>query len=311
VPWGIHLWSEFGQLFPNAAYAKAGSFELSPGSVARLIGRQLGLVGATSAAEALAIAAAMFVALVTARDRIGPFLRRFALPAAWMLALPLLYAVRGSVLVSRYLIPSLCLVTAFGFAALDYLRGSWRGSRGPSPGGGVVERIPWIAAAAILVQNLLVLYLVALPSALSFTRGLRESLVYIGEWARRETDPAATLAVPDIGAIGYISQRKVIDLSGHVTPEMIPARKGETLEDFIAGFGFAEVARPDYLIDRHTVPDRFASLPGYDGVLELLFVREIGPLGIRRSDDYFYSVYRVHWDRFDATRAPGGRPLAE
>ncbi|MCA9727820.1 MAG: hypothetical protein KC729_09070, partial [Candidatus Eisenbacteria bacterium] len=299
VPWGLFLWHEFGQIFPNTAYAKAGSFRLDPATVVHVVRRELGLIGATNAGEVVLIGIAVITVLARDRGRIRPWLGRAALPAAWMIALPALYAVRGSVLVSRYLVPALGIVVVLGFAAIDYLRergGPWSG------------RAPWLAASLFAVQNLLVLYVVALPPALSFTRGIDDSLVWIGKWAHENTAPEATLAVPDIGAVGYYSERTVIDLSGLVTPEMIAAQSGETLDEFVASFGFAKVARPDYLIDRFTSPDRFASHPELRGVLEMLFWRRIGPLGIRRSDDYYYTVYRIDWDRYDALpdgRAPG------
>jgi arabinofuranosyltransferase len=295
LPWGLFLLSEFGQIFPNTAYAKAGHFRLDPGTVADVLRKEVGLIGATNAGEVTLVLLAIFTVWRSDRGRIRPWMERFALPAAWMLALPALYAVRGSVLVSRYLVPMLCVLVLFGFASIDYLR-----SRGTGPSS---ARAPWIAAGLFAVQNLLVLYLVALPPALSFTRGIEDSLVWIGKWARENTPAEATLAVPDIGAVGYYSERTVIDLSGLVTPVMIEAQEGQTLDEFVQSFGFARVSRPDYLIDRYTQPDRFASTGGYHGVLEMLFSRKIGPLGIRRSEDYYYTVYRIDWDRYDRLRA--------
>lgn len=295
VPWGVFLIGEFGQIFPNTAYAKAGRFQLDPSSVAEVLRKEVGLIGATNAGEVTLVLLAIFAVWRTDRERIGPWLGRYALPAAWMIALPMLYAARGSVLVSRYLVPALSVLVLFGFASVDYLRN--RGS------GRWSARAPWVAAGVFTAQNLLVLYLVALPPALSFTRGIQDSLVWIGKWAHENTPPGSTLAVPDIGAVGFYSERTVIDLSGLITPAMIAAQEGQTLDQFIETFGFAEVARPDYLIDRYTTPDRFGSIDAYDGVVEMLFFRKIGPLGIRRSEDYYYTVYRIDWDRYDARRS--------
>lgn len=295
VPWGWFLLGEFGQIFPNTAYAKAGHFRLDPGTIWDVLRKEIGLIGATNAGEATLVLLAVLTVWFHDRGKVRPWIQRFALPAAWMLALPALYAARGSVLVSRYLVPVLCILVVLGFAAIDYLR-----SRGTGPWS---ARAPWIAAGLFAAQNLLVLYLVALPPALSFTRGIEDSLVWIGKWARENTPPEATLAVPDIGAVGYHSERTVIDLSGLVTPAMIEAQEGQTLDEFVESFGFARVSRPDYLIDRFTQPDRFASTGGYHGVLEMLFARKIGPLGIRRSEDYYYTVYRIDWEAYDRLHA--------
>jgi len=46
--------------------------------------------------------------------------------------------------------------------------------------------------------------------------------VAFGEWALEHTSPNDALALNDIGAIGYVSQRYVVDLAGLITPEVVP-----------------------------------------------------------------------------------------
>jgi hypothetical protein len=167
----------------------------------------------------------------------------------------------------------------------------------------VALHAPWLALALFAAQNLVVLHVVALPHAVSFTRGLDESLVAIGRWARENTAEDATLAVPDIGALGYFSERRIIDLSGLITPAMIAPLRERTLDEFIGTLAFAEVARPDYLIDRFEKPDRFGDVPEAAGIAEMLFSRRIGRLGIRRATEYHYTVYRMHWDVYDERNA--------
>jgi hypothetical protein len=62
----------------------------------------------------------------------------------------------------------------------------------------------------------------------------------VGEWVRANSPRNSTLAVKDIGYIGYYSQRKIMDLAGLVSPECIRFRaKGDFLTP-IRKF------RPDY-----------------------------------------------------------------
>jgi hypothetical protein len=52
----------------------------------------------------------------------------------------------------------------------------------------------------------------------------------VGEWVRKNSPRNSTLAIKDIGYIGYYSQRKIMDLAGLVSPECIPYRaKGDFL----------------------------------------------------------------------------------
>jgi arabinofuranosyltransferase len=68
--------------------------------------------------------------------------------------------------------------------------------------------------------------------------------VRLGRWVARTTPPEAVLAVNDIGALTYFGQRRVIDLVGLATPDILPERRrGET-----ALLGYLERACPDYLV---------------------------------------------------------------
>jgi hypothetical protein len=46
--------------------------------------------------------------------------------------------------------------------------------------------------------------------------------VALGEWLKDNTPPESLLALNDIGAIAYVSERPVIDLAGLVTPAVVP-----------------------------------------------------------------------------------------
>jgi hypothetical protein len=64
----------------------------------------------------------------------------------------------------------------------------------------------------------------------------------LGGWLREHSRPDATVALNDIGGIAWASGRRVIDLEGLVTPEILPyKRPGARLR-------FLEQTRPDYLV---------------------------------------------------------------
>jgi len=50
--------------------------------------------------------------------------------------------------------------------------------------------------------------------------------VAFGKWLLTNTSPDDIIAVNDIGAIGYISERFVVDLAGLISPEVIPTLRG-------------------------------------------------------------------------------------
>ncbi len=87
------------------------------------------------------------------------------------------------------------------------------------------------ARARILVLSLVVLLILAAGRRFDYwagmlgynSREIREVDQAIGLWLKENTSPDAVIAVDDIGAIGYLSERRILDLQGLVSPEVWPA----------------------------------------------------------------------------------------
>ncbi len=301
LPWWLVAYRTFGHLLPNTAAAKGGSFGLGIAASLRTLRQEALIVGATDLADGmLALLGGIAIARRIPRDAT---FRAGVLPVAWLIGLPLLYALRGIVTVSRYLVPILPVLILSGFAALDSLRAR-TGLAGRAPR--LAAALPWIVLGLMAAQNLLVLFFVQLPSTKEFTRSFERSLVEIARLLHDEAPQAASVATADIGAIGYFSERRVVDLFGLVTPAMLPYHRTETLDGVVEKLRFAEVDRPDFLVDRFTAPDRFAAVGRWPGVMEPILSRKVGRLTLRRGDQYYYTLYRIHWDRYQALRETGG-----
>jgi hypothetical protein len=73
--------------------------------------------------------------------------------------------------------------------------------------------------------------------------------VRIGHWLAENTEPGDVLALNDIGAIGYLADREIIDLGGLIDPQVLPVIEGKgpgesdrPLANYLA------VLKPDYLV---------------------------------------------------------------
>ena len=55
-----------------------------------------------------------------------------------------------------------------------------------------------------------------------------------GIWLREHTPPDAVVAANDVGAIGYYSGRRVVDVAGLVDPEVIPHLRQPDYTEFLA-----------------------------------------------------------------------------
>ena len=82
----------------------------------------------------------------------------------------------------------------------------------------------------------------ARPYALA-VKNIQELHVRTGRWIAENLPPGAVVAVNDVGAIAYFGRRRILDLEGLVSPEVLPYRN---LPD--RGQQVVRAMRPDYLV---------------------------------------------------------------
>jgi tetratricopeptide (TPR) repeat protein len=131
--------------------------------------------------------------------------------AGWVVGLPLAYFVLlpyGHIF-SRYLIPALPAFSLLGTGMLKDLAA--RLPRRPAVYAGA-------AAAAILLAFQIRGAARAAPTYAESCRYLHQRHERTGEWLAANTPPGAVVAAHDIGAIAFLSKRRVVDLVGIVTP---------------------------------------------------------------------------------------------
>jgi len=81
---------------------------------------------------------------------------------------------------------------------------------------------------------------------------IETEMVAVARWVRENTPKNSIIAVHDIGAIGYFSNRKIIDLAGLVSPDVIPI-----IRDEAAISTYLEKKNADYLV---TFPNWYPDL---------------------------------------------------
>jgi arabinofuranosyltransferase len=292
----------FGTFWPQTLSAKtAGGYSL-PFHVHNLW-RQIQVAAASDGILAVVLGLALLLGGRRVWTRRGPASR--LLPWAWVVSLPVLYLARGVPVLSRYLLTLLPVLAWLAWRAAE------RWCLGPDPTPARMRRAGWLGvglAAAVMAQNFMIYRGAVLPQVLSFTPALESSLVHWGRWFQAHTAADAVIATPDIGAIGYFSQRRVVDLAGLVTPAMVPHLMRETQEDAVAGFRFATFSRPDYLVDRAATPNALMTSSPFAKALVPLGHARVPNLGIARPGPAVYSFYRVDWNAFDSLRARRAAP---
>jgi hypothetical protein len=290
IGWFILIEKHTGTFLPLTAGAKQGRPVLS----AALFGRALvpiKIIGATLALPVLALLAGFLLGFKRGSP-LACFVREdqsrhgTLLLLLWVVGLPAVYVLLDFQVLSRYLLPVAPAIVALAFASISNITDRSRM--------GVRARRSIIAlfTAAIIAQNVLFYTFVVVPPTREFSRGLTEVIGGMGKWLALNAVPDAVVATPDIGAVGYYSSRRVLDLGGLVTPEINDMRQRIDVERIIEE-GLYLRFRPDYLVDRNKGPARFDGRT-IEGV-RFISVMEgrVGNLGIRQPEPVLYTLYRL------------------
>jgi hypothetical protein len=119
---------------------------------------------------------------------------------------------------------------------------------------------------------------------------INQMQVALGRWAVEHTPSDAVLALNDIGAITYISERPVVDLAGLVTPEIIPLLRVPDRDARLLDFMAAQDVEVVMIF-----PNWFPGLAARNDVLEPVHEVTLERNTICGSEAMV--VYRAHWRR--------------
>lgn len=234
LPWFVFAWWRFGALLPNSVTAKVGQTRLMPSGELSFFSNLVQRASewptpATGALVMLAVALGLGVILWRARSL-------WWLPG-WLIAFTLIYQRLGVVSFPWYFAPPLVvldLLAAVGTGTLlAALRPPWRGLRA-------------VGSLGLLLG--VVLLLLGRGQGMEAARLARSGYVAAyrdaGHWLAQHAPADATVAAIEIGVIGYLSERPVLDTMGLVSPEMT---------DHLFGWGetllYATTSlKPDYIV---------------------------------------------------------------
>jgi hypothetical protein len=223
-----------GHLLPSTFYAKGTFYALGTTELQRLAGYALGVLNflVSSPVVALGLPGALYL-LWHSRQSWGHSQRACWLATGWALALISSYAIHLPVVYQngRYLMPVLPVLLALG----------------------VVGTLRYLSAASFRLLPLVLAVLALALGLISIGRGasiyamnlrfINGYQVQTALWLRNHTQPGALVATHDIGAIGYFSQRPVIDLGGLTQPELVPL-----LSDQQALVAYLQQQQIDYVV---------------------------------------------------------------
>ena len=172
----------------------------------------------------------------------------------WVLGYIGLYAWRLPVTYQhgRYIMPAMPLGFLIGLAGMM----RWTGLKEKAYWQRVISRV-WIGSAIIVAT---VFWIMGARTYARDVAVIETEMVQTSQWVMANTNKSDVLAAHDIGALGYFSNRKILDLAGLITPDVIPfIRNEDRLRKYL------DQNNVDYLM---TFPDWY---PGLINGLELAY----------------------------------------
>jgi hypothetical protein len=210
-------WRLSGSLWPNTFYAKQAEYSILLSEPVLL--RLARMLAAPFAGPlVLLIPGPALAAIDLVRSRSWPRL----LPLGWALSFLGLYALRLPVTYqhARYLMPVIPVLAAYGVAGM----GGWLRLNAARSTRRIVSRA-WIASLAAAT---LAFFVIGAQRYGKDVAIIETEMVASARWLREATPPGALIAAHDIGAVGYFSERPILDLAGLVSPQVIPIMRDES-----------------------------------------------------------------------------------
>jgi len=206
-----------GQIWPNTFYAKQAEYAAL--QQAPILTRLLKLtIQPITGAGLLLLPGFIYKLIVAIKNHEWFWLGTIF----WLVGFILIYALRLPVTYQhgRYLMPAMPIFFLIGLIGMV----SWINGKRSVRGVIWVVKKGWIFSTAA-VQ--IAFFAMGARSYAADVAIVNTEMVAAAQWIYTNTDPSDLIAVHDIGAFGYYSQRDVIDLAGLVSPEVIPVIRNE------------------------------------------------------------------------------------
>jgi hypothetical protein len=266
VPWLGYALATFGTPLPDTFAARR---DVNYSSL--YVAVKLGKILASAYAVPLA---SLLIGLVAAGDGRARRLREDLFPFAAITMVLLFYLFWNVSVGARYVLLIAPYLVLVGYAWLF----------------GSTEHRPRLrtAALAFSAAALIGVQITSVRFVTRWQEGLDGDLFALARWLEAETPPGAVVAAHEIGVIGYVSQRRVLDLAALISPDVMPfSRTGSVARSI----GDRQV---DYLgWNSNDHPDEWL-LRDMEGRLTPMLTREVHREGSsHRGGWQYYTVYAV------------------
>jgi hypothetical protein len=134
------------------------------------------------------------------------------------------------------------------------------------------------------------------PHARNLRTGLDECYVAMGTWLAENTEPDAVVAALDIGAVGWHSERRILDLMGLVSPGILELGRGMGFAEMVESGVWVRGAggpAPTYCVDRSLGGPRWSGRTVGGVRFVLLETCTMQGVGLREPEPWTVALYRL------------------
>jgi len=223
LPYLIFNQSLSGKIWPNTFFAKQAEYSLQRNSplLLRYIDQmRMPLIGV----GALLLPGYLYFIYISLKRKTWGVISSFL----WLMGYILLYAIRLPVTYQhgRYVMPAMPVYFVLSLVGMSFLVHPSTRS--------VVKRVVSRAWMFSTVVVLIVFWFLGARAYAWDVAIIESEMVDTALWISENTKSSDLIAAHDIGAIGYFSQREIIDLAGLISPEVIPFIRDEMkIEQFL------------------------------------------------------------------------------
>jgi hypothetical protein len=274
IPFLVYAKLTFGTFVANTALGKS-TLALSPGIIMAQITGITKTLAPSSGIEI--ILSLLFMVYLF---KIKQF-SEYAALILWPAVLIAVYILTDADIISRYFMIIIPVFTLLAVKSIELLNKKF------------------LSGAAVLFVIILIISQVSFfkfvkPHTDNFSKGVEECLIPIGKWFNENTDSNTKILVNDVGAIGYYSNRYIIDAAALINSDLEMNKKimATPLEKRMNPYNLLEFIYADYVIERDTAIGNNTFTVG-GKTLSLVFFKQFPGLGISDDKPKYYKVYFV------------------
>lgn len=327
LPWFIYAFVAFGRVFPGTASAKSSALNLDPLVLLPSLWHSTRVLASGQGLLWIVVWILILMVLYKYRDggihrkrsswqdwrkpdnQVNPSqgtVRRnwsiwgpvalVGISVTWVLVLMGGYAAKQVWIISRYLSPvAPVLLLALGVIAEWVLGGAELGPNSRRTG----ARIIILGVVLTFGVNLFIMADQVVPHAKKFPAGVKECYLGMGHWLSENSPEGSVVAALDIGAVGYASDRPVLDLMGLVSPEILAVGAEMGFVEMVNKGAWVSVPESttgrtaDYFVDRAEGEPRWDGQTIEGVTFELLDTCILEGVGLREPQPWTVSLYRL------------------